>query len=364
VQGGDVRAALPAWVTARVVVLVALATAHYIANRLIVTPSRQVHLGLLSWDGQWYRRIADTGYSHLFPTARRFFPLYPMSARVLTVVVRDPGVALLLISSVSALVYGALLHRLALRETSDQSLARRSAWLVALVPPGFILAFGYTEAAAGALAVATFLGLRSRRWWTAAAAGFASGLLRPTGTLLALPALIEASRGLRRVTGREAIGRAVAVVAPVAGTASYLVWVGWRFGNALLPIRVQQRPYLRGGFANPLVAFYRCGRDFFAGHFDGNGMHFPMIVLLVLLVVVGARWWPASYTAFAATTLVLALSGQHLSSIERYGFAAFPVVLTLARGLDREDWWRAALATSASVMGGLAMLAFLGIYIP
>jgi hypothetical protein len=93
-------------------------------------------------------------------------------------------------------------------------------------------------------------------------------------------------------------------------------------------------------------------------------MHFPLIIVLLLLVVVGARMWPASYTAFAALTLLLALSGQNLSSIERYGFAAFPVVMTLAAVSRQEDIWRGVVVVSAACMGGLTLLAFLGIYIP
>jgi hypothetical protein len=355
---------MPAWLVARLVVLGALATAHYVANRLTTTPSMEVHLGLLSWDSHWYREIAAHGYHHVPATVRRFFPLYPLTARAFAVVGLDVGTALLVVTNVSALFYGALLYRLVRRESGDLGLAQRSTWLVALVPPAFVLTFGYSEALAGLLAVGVFLALRGRQWWWAALAGFAGGLLRPTGAILALPAFIEAGRDLGNTSWSERVARGTAVLAPIAGTLSYLGWVGWRFGNPLFPIRVQQRPYLRGGYANPVVALFDCGRDFFAGRFQGNGMHFPLIVILLALVVVGARLWPASYTAFVAVTMLLALSGQNLSSIERYGFAAFPVLMTLAVVSRREEIWRGTVAVSATCMGALALLAFLGIYIP
>jgi hypothetical protein len=93
-------------------------------------------------------------------------------------------------------------------------------------------------------------------------------------------------------------------------------------------------------------------------------MHFPLIVLLLVLTVVVIKRWPASYGALAAVTMVLALSGQHLSSIERYGFAAFPVVIALGQLCERKNLWHAVLTVSTAAMGAFALLAFLGIYIP
>src|SRR2546422_383386 len=73
-----------------------------------------------------------------------------------------PGVAagsagvstlLLLLANGGALVLGGLLHRVALEETGDEALARRAAWLVALMPPAFVMAMGYAEPLAVSLAV-------------------------------------------------------------------------------------------------------------------------------------------------------------------------------------------------------------------
>src|SRR5207244_12116389 len=142
----------------------------------------QLHRGLLAWDADWYRRIAEHGYAAIPRTGVRFFPLYPLAARVLAPVFGGMvDVSLLVLSNVPALLYGALLVRLVPRAGGDAASAGRAGWLVALVPSAFVLVMGYSEAIAGCLAVAAFLSLRSRQWWWAALAGYLSGLPRPSG---------------------------------------------------------------------------------------------------------------------------------------------------------------------------------------
>ncbi|MCU1449778.1 MAG: hypothetical protein JWP02_1948, partial [Acidimicrobiales bacterium] len=236
----------------------------------------------------------------------------------------------------------------------------------ALVPSAFVLVMGYSEAIAGCLAVAAFLSLRSRRWWSAAVAGYLSGLTRPSGVLLALPALVEAARGARRLAVGEAAARLAAVVAPAAGVGTYLLWVGARFGKPLLPLTIQQRSWLRGGFLDPAVALWRAGRAAFAGHFSGSGnaIHLPLLVVAIVLVVVVCRRWPASYGVYAVVTVLVALSARRLGSAERYCFSAFPLVLALVSITRSRRVELGVLVASGACLGAFATLAFLGLYVP
>jgi len=362
----DAAVALPGWVTARVVVGGVLLFARFLYNHLHVhVGAKTLHEGLLAWDGQWYERIARHGYGTIPRTAVRFFPLYPLLGRALGWVLGGAyDVALLLLANIPALLFGALLVRLVRREGGDRGAAERAAWFVALVPSGFVLVFAYSEAIAGCLAVGTFLALRSRRWWWAAAAGFLSGLTRPSGALLAVPALVEALRGARRLSFGEAAARLAAVAAPVAGVGAYLVWVGGRFGHAMLPLDIQQRSWLRGGFLNPAIALWRTGRSAFEGHFGGNGIHFPLLVVGIVLVVVVCLRWPASYGAYAVVTLLVALSAHRLGSTERYLYSTFPFVLAIVSLTRSGRVERGALVASGACMAGFATLALLGAYVP
>jgi hypothetical protein len=362
----DVGVALPGWVTARLVVAGVLAFAHFLYNHLhIQVGAKTLHEGLLAWDGQWYERIARHGYESISRSGVRFFPLYPLLGRALGFLFGGAvGIALLVLANLPALLFAALLVRLVRREGGDAAAAERAAWFVALVPSGFVLVFAYSEAIAGCLAVGTFLALRSRRWWWAAAAGFLSGLTRPSGALLAVPALIEVVRGARRLAPSELAGRLAAVVAPLAGVFAYLAWVGARFGHAMLPLDIQQRSWLRGGFLNPGVALYRAGRSAFEGHFGGNGIHFPLLVVAVVLLVVVFSRWPLSYGAYAAATFLVAVSAHRIGSSERYLFATFPFVLGIVSLTRSRRVEVGTLVVSGACMAGLATLALLGAYVP
>ena len=229
----DLRVAVVPWILARVVVVASLALSRHLFDEIGAAP-RPVALGqgLFAWDAAYYRAIAEDGYRAVGHGSLRFFPLVPMLARVGGWISFDhTAAALIVIANVSALLFGGLLHRLALRETGDAALARRAAWFGALFPAAFVLVLGYAEATAMMLGVLVFLGIRSNRFLWAAAAGFLAGLCRPVGVLLVIPIAVEGVRGWREASGRARAARVTAVVAPVAGALAYLAWVGAEFGD-------------------------------------------------------------------------------------------------------------------------------------
>jgi hypothetical protein len=361
-------AALPGWVTARAVVLGTLALTRFIVDRIEPASARAVrtaHEGLLVWDGGWYVRIAREGYAALPDEALRFFPLVPLLARagaVLTPMATDT--VLLVIVNACALGLGALLYQLARLELGDEALARRAAWLIAIAPPAYVFVLGYTEATATLLAVAMFLALRTRRWGWAALAGVGAGLVRPVGLLLVVPATIEALRGWRLARARERLRRMAAVLAPAAGAGIYLGWVGARFDDWLLPLRVQQRAGLRGRFTNPFTTLGHAARTLFDGGDATTGLHLPWVLVLAVLVVVAFRHWPASYGAFALAMLVVGISSSTLNSIERYALSAFPFVLAAASVTRVATVERMVLLLSTAAMVAYTVLVFLGVAVP
>jgi hypothetical protein len=361
-------AALPGWLVARAVVLGALALGRFLHDELAPGTDRPGPLGdgLLGWDAGWYADIAEDGYEALPREAVRFFPLVPLLARALAVPLGgNTGVALVLLANAAALAAGVLLYRLARAETGDRPLAARAAWLLALLPPAFVLVMGYAEAVTLVLVLGTFLLLRQRRWVGAAGLGALAGFSRPFGLLLVLPALVEARQApAPGARPDHPAARALAVAGPLVGAGAYLAWVGATFGDWLLPFRVQEEAGRRGGFTNPLASLVDSGRHLLDGDMVGTGLHLPWAVGFLVLLVVVFRRWPLSYGVFAAATLAVALSAENLDSLERYGLGAFPLVLALASVTTDGRVERLALTAAAAGLAGYALLAFLGQYVP
>jgi hypothetical protein len=357
----ELRAALPGWVAARVIVVAAwFASRWWIDHRRNGVRPDASRFGLFAWDGVFYGNIAHHGYALEERGALRFFPLYPLLGRFLDYVTRiGTDAAVLIIANGSALVAGVLIYRLTCMEC-DHRTAKRAALLFALVPPAFVLTFAYAEALFVALAAFTFLGLRRERWWLAAIGGFLAALTRPTGVFLALAGAMEAGRGLRSKRVDELPGRVVAVLAPLAGAATYVWWVGREFGDWQLPLSVQND--LRGDLANPIIRVGEAANDLL--HFDKHGLHFPFAIALIVLAVVVFQRLPASYGLFSAAIVVTSLAAENLNSIERYGLNAFPLVMALAILVPSRFAERATVLVCSAGLFGLCTLAWIGIYVP
>ena len=358
-------AALPAWITARVIVLAALGFSHYLADE--VRPgrgivARTVHDGLLAWDGSWYADIARSGYGGLPREALRFFPGFPLLGRGVGVVFGDRA-ALVLIANVAGLAAAVLLYRLVRWERGDEQLATRAAWLLSIAPPAFVFVMGYTDALAIALAIAAFLAMRRGQWWWAAAAALVVGIVRPTGFILAVPLLVEAWRGFRSSPARERVAHVAAVVAAPAGAAVYLVWVWSQYDDALLPYRVQTSSRLHGEFANPFSTVWHAIEGGFDGRV-GTALHVPWLVLLLVLVVVVFRRWPLAYGLFSAVVVASAVTSENLDSLERYALFAFPLVLAVADLTRSRIVERVVFVVVPVGLFAYATLAFCGLYVP
>jgi hypothetical protein len=350
---GDLRAALPGWIAARVVVAAA-----WVVNAVVVELRFEgidpvvTDQGLFAWDGSYYRAIAELGYAATEADGIRFHPLVPMLG--------VNGVGILLLANVTALLAGALVHRLTIEVTGDGDLARRSATLLALAPPAFTLVWAYAEGPFLLLSAAHLLALHRRRWWPAAALGFLAVLTRPSGLLLAVPASVEAWKGWRSARAADRLGRAAAVLAPVAGLGAFLLWVEEATGDWALPLRIQDD--FRDGFVVPPLRLLE-GLGEVVTDPLGDGLHVPFAFGMIALAWWAWRHLPRSWGALAVVTVASNLAAGNLNSIERYAFGAVPLVIAFA-GVAGGRWWRPAVVLSTAAMFAMAVLAWQGELVP
>jgi hypothetical protein len=140
----------------------------------------------MRYDAWLYFEIVEQGYLPNSNTAN-FHPLYPLLAALTTPLVGGNIVlALLLISTLASIALCVLFARYVER-FYDAALANRAAWLLLLVPPGFILLAPYTESTFLVLAVGALLAMRVERWWLAGLLAGLATLTRQQGVALELP---------------------------------------------------------------------------------------------------------------------------------------------------------------------------------
>jgi hypothetical protein len=316
------------WVAARILVAISAV----VANRFGPLPGMPRWPNVLfMWDGSFYRVLAEHGYSGSALEAARFYPLYPLLGRWLDVVL--PGgseLALGVISNVFALVAAVALWKVVRATCGDDALASRSVLAFSLFPASAALVLGYAESLMVAFVLLAAWALVERRPALAIAPLALAGLTRPTGVLAALPVAILAitwwvderrdpSTGVRATT---AAAWALAVVAPVAGAATYLGWLQATEGRGTAPIRLQSQ--LRGGFHEPISRLARMVYDVGTGHFR-DVYNLGLVVLLIVAVVGAIRSrFSLAWTTYLIVGLLIALSANVVDSIGRYGVALAP----------------------------------------
>ncbi|HUC35725.1 MAG TPA: mannosyltransferase family protein [Acidimicrobiales bacterium] len=359
--------ALWPWVVARALVGGSLAIAHELVNgaHLSAAAAARVREGLLGWDAGWYESIARHGYAGAGHSSLRFFPLFPVLAKAVSVLPGiGAGTAVVVVANLSALGGTAIVAALARHESGDEALARRAAWLVCLAPPAFTMVMGYAEGTLLLLSAGALWALRTRRWWLAAALGVGAGLCRPIGVLLVVPAAIEGLREWRGEAPAARAARVSAIAGPAVGFGAYLGWVAWRYGGALAPLRIQEEGVHRGPVSEPFRTLAHDASLLVHGHHLGSALHLPWVVLAVALVVVAFRRWPACYGAFGAAVVAVALTTANLDGFERYAVSGFPLVLAGASLTASARVERTVLVLAGAGLVGYSLLAFTNLYVP
>jgi hypothetical protein len=144
----------------------------------------------------------------------------------------------------------------------------------------------------------------------------------------------------------------------------YLVYAGLARDDFFLPLTVQNRRSLRGGFVDPVTSVVDAFEHLFNGDRFGSGLHGIWALVFLALLVVLVRRFPASYSAYAGAVLLLTLTARNLDSFERYAMSTIPFLLALASVTDRDEVDRGVLVAAAAGLTGYAVLGFLGATVP
>ena len=321
--GRAVVQVLPAWVAARVLVALSLVLAHLLVDWSVRTtpgPASGSTRGCWPGTAAGTRPSPATATRPPAPQSVRFFPAFPMAARVLGWI---PGIgvgtALVVIANLCALAaMAALLVLVAPRPGRRR--AGPALGLAAGPGPGGLLAWSWATPTPPSCCASS-----SPSWPPGPAGG--GGRPRP-GWRRGWSArwascwwcrwLIEVWRDRPdRAPRASAAGWPAGRRGRTGGRGRRPTWAGSgaQFGDPWLPFRVQQQNGHRGAITVPVAAMWHNLESVVHGHHLGSALHIPWVVLSVVLLVVAFRRLPLSYAAFATAVLAVSVTSSNLDSL-------------------------------------------------
>ncbi len=344
----------------------------------------------LSWDAQWYQRIADDGYPSDLPVGPdgrvqqnpwAFYPLFPLTARYVGALT---GLDFATVAPLLALLAGAgaaVVMALLLRDTVPAAPPGAVLGVVAVwaaVPTAPVLQMAYTESFSMLLLCAFLLLVVRRRWWGAAAVVLALGLTRPIALPLAVVVVVAVAlrwreRGTRPLETRERWAIAGTVVATgISGLLwTAIAWVGTGQRDAYPTTMTAWRGENSIDVAEPWLQLYRWALEYHDKQLvlPLLGLVVPLAMSLLLFVPRFAdgvdlrlKVWSVTYAAY----LLAVVDGT--TSIFRYLVPLFPLAIVLVGAHRRRvsAWWRwrTALWIVAGIVGQVGWIWWLVLFEP
>jgi hypothetical protein len=319
--------------------------------------------GWARWDAGWYEHIALHGYvdEAVGPAGQRnlaFYPLYPLTMRLVSLAGPEPLLAGILVSNGAFLGALLLIHRMA-RERFGAEAASRCVLLLSVFPFSFYFSAVYSESLFLLLAAAAlFLGERER-WAAASVCALLCGATRAPGLALA-PALgllyLERIRYDMRRLRPDVLWLGLSVLGPFL----FYAYLHVEFGDPWLAFKATRVPgWWQGGFdlrpAERAIRALRSLDNLRTGRF-------PVVLDLNLLaaavsagsLVAVFRRQPLAWGVFAL--LIVASGVLQPGGWGRYVLPAFPVFLAWALGLERALALAAVTAVSTLLLALLTIL--------
>jgi len=145
---------------------------------------------LFRWDALYhFLNITTVGYNPVNGTSA-FYPLFPLTAKLLTFIGLDPFISLLFVSYLAGLGFILVFERLARFDLSMQQ-ASWSVILLLLFPISMLLFIPYLDSFFLFFAALTLYFARQKRWWVAGLAGMMATFAKQPGIFLVIPLAVE-----------------------------------------------------------------------------------------------------------------------------------------------------------------------------
>jgi hypothetical protein len=319
--------------------------------------------GWARWDAGWYRHIATHGYVDQIvgPTGQRnvaFYPLYPLTMRLVSLSGLDPLAAGILISNGAFLAALLLLHRM-VRVRFGADAALRSVLLLSVFPFSFYFSAVYSEGLFLLLVVASLYLGGQGRWAVASLCALLCGATRAPGLALA-PALgllyLERIRFDVRKARPDVLWLGLSVLGPVL----FFAYLSAQFGDPWLHFRATRvAGWWQAGFnLKHAERALRTLRSLDKVRTGDIPVVFDLNLLAALLsagsLVAVFRRQPLAWGVFSL--LIVASGLLQPVGWGRYVLAAFPVFVAWALRLESRWAFMGVVVVSTLLLALLTIL--------
>lgn len=329
----------------------------------VMPPARHAYWAMASsWDGPWFRLIAQHGYPHTLPThdgvikhnAYAYLPAYPMLVRW---TMHVTGARFPVVGSVIALLcslLAAVLMVVLLTPRVGRFGAVACAVLVMAAPASPIFQMTYSDGPALLVLVAVLLALERQRWLTAAGLMILAGLTRPIAaplTVVVLVVVIAYWRSARPLRAAEWARLLVLVAASGLATVLWQVIAWIRTGD----VDAYTRTEASWHSDHQIVPFESWVQTInrTTGHPWGVVCLVALFAAYVLLILspLAARLGPAMRTWCITYLLYIGAVSDYITSDVRFALLLFPLPAVLIGAASRRRPSRTILLTAAVIVG-------------
>ena len=314
--------------------------------------------GWVRWDSFWYESIIDPSPRFVPPelSNANFFPFYSWLSWIVALPLRAFldlehafYIGALIVSSASFLLALKAIERITTALTDD-AVARRTVWLIAVFPFSFFLTAVYADAFYLCLCAWSLTCAQDRRWYAACALAAMATMTRIPGIAL-FPALTL--EYLRQHEWKLKLSREVIVCAALLAIGPIVIggYYEWRYGNPLEFLHARQVGWKRAsglaGYVRDFGYFFErpifpcrgiteCVREFAPTRTLLGVIYLASIPASIGLVITSARTLGAGLSAWALFSIAMALPNG-FDGVGRFTLVLFPVFISLAMRLrDRK----------------------------
>ncbi|MGH9941433.1 MAG: glycosyltransferase family 39 protein [Pyrinomonadaceae bacterium] len=318
---------------------------------------------LLRYDAGWYLTILKHGYTYDGNDAAEhpvaFFPLYPLSCKLATLLGVDTNFSLVLVSNLAILVAIPLTYKLISDHYSKET-ALCTVALLSFFPTSLFFSAGYAESLSLLLIISFFLLLGKERYLLAAACAGLAHAARPTSIVLFLPLAWALWRRFSHEPWRLVLSLGAYAIIATSGLWLYMLYLWVAFGKPLAFASAL------GGWAPrwrmSLLEVLTLRPFEFLGEVWKTGLHPNSLdpwffLLFVALIAIFWKRLPTSFALFAAGSCLL----PYLTRSGTWGFMSFTryILLIFPAFAIAGELLKRSVGLSLTVTGLLAAMLFM-----